>query len=197
MKNYLLLALLLGFTCFAFGQTPSKGLDGTWNGVLDAGAAKLRLIVTVTKSEAGAYAGKFESVDQGATVPFDTVTLDGDKARFEVKAAGIVYEAVLNKEGTDLTGTFTQGGQQFPLNLTRSEAAAAPKPTPAPTPKPDYSAPADAPYTAEEVSVVTPMGHTLVGTLTLPKTASKSKPVAAVITISGRRRANPGGRRGR
>ena len=185
MKNYLLLALLLGFTCFAFGQTPSKGLDGTWNGVLDAGAAKLRLIVTVTKSEAGAYAGKFESVDQGATVPFDTVTLDGDKARFEVKAAGIVYEAVLDKEGTDLTGTFTQGGQQFPLNLTRSEAAAAPKPTPAPTPKPDYSAPADAPYTAEEVSVVTPMGHTLVGTLTLPKTASKSKPVAAVITISG------------
>jgi dipeptidyl aminopeptidase/acylaminoacyl peptidase len=187
MKNYLLLALLLGVTCFAFGQAPSKGPDGTWNGVLDAGAAKLRLVFTVTKSEAGTYAGKFESVDQGATVPFDTVTLDADKARFEVKGAGIVYEAILNKEGTELTGTFTQGGQQFPLKLSRTDPVAVTKPSPAPTPtpKPDYSAPAGAPYTAEEVSVVTPMGHTLVGTLTLPKGASKSKPVAAVITISG------------
>lgn len=50
---------------------------------------------------------------------------------------------------------------------------------------PDYTAPEDAPYTAEEVKVETPAGHALAGTLTLPKTASRANPVAAVITITG------------
>ena len=51
--------------------------------------------------------------------------------------------------------------------------------------RPDYSAPPGAPYTAIPVTVTTPMGHTLAGTLTLPHSASKDHPVAAVVTISG------------
>lgn len=49
----------------------------------------------------------------------------------------------------------------------------------------DYSAPADAPYRAVQVVIPTPMGHTLAGTLTIPKTASKTSPVPAIVTISG------------
>jgi DNA-binding beta-propeller fold protein YncE/pimeloyl-ACP methyl ester carboxylesterase len=49
----------------------------------------------------------------------------------------------------------------------------------------DYSAPAGAPYRAENVTVPTPMGHTLAGTLTIPLTASKEGPVPVIITISG------------
>ena len=56
---------------------------------------------------------------------------------------------------------------------------------PPPKPKPDYSAPADAPYIAEEVVVKTPAGHTLAGTLTLPKGASRTKPVSAIVTVTG------------
>ncbi|MHB1329599.1 MAG: alpha/beta hydrolase family protein [Gemmatimonadales bacterium] len=51
--------------------------------------------------------------------------------------------------------------------------------------KPDYSAPAGAPYTAEDLVIPTPMGHTLAGTLTLPKGASARARVPAVITITG------------
>jgi len=51
--------------------------------------------------------------------------------------------------------------------------------------KPDYSAPAGAPYTAEDVTVTTPMGHTLAGTLTMPKSASRTRPVGAIVTITG------------
>jgi len=50
---------------------------------------------------------------------------------------------------------------------------------------PDYSAPPGAPYTAEAVTVRSPAGHTLAGTLTLPKGASRSHPVGAVVTITG------------
>ena len=51
--------------------------------------------------------------------------------------------------------------------------------------KPDYSAPAGAPYTAEDVTISTPAGHTLAGTLTLPMSASAARRVPAVVTISG------------
>ena len=186
MKNILLILLLLSSLLWqVLGQTPGKGLEGSWNGTLEAGATKLRLLVTVTRSDAGVYAGKFESLDQGASIPLDSVTLKGDAATFESKAAGIVYDAILNKEGTELVGTFKQGGQEIPLTLKRGEQNAAPTAPPKPTPTPDYSAPADAPYTAEEVLVKTSGGFTLAGTLTLPKGASKTKPVGAIVTITG------------
>lgn len=49
--------------------------------------------------------------------------------------------------------------------------------------KPDYSPPADAPYTAEEVTLTGPKGITLGGTLTIPKNANG--PVPAIVTITG------------
>ena len=52
-------------------------------------------------------------------------------------------------------------------------------------PRRDYSAPLGARYTAENVTVTTPMGHTLAGTLTLPRGASATNRVPAIITISG------------
>jgi len=52
-------------------------------------------------------------------------------------------------------------------------------------PKRDYSAPAGAPYTAEDVTVRTPAGHTLAGTLTLPAGASRTNPVGAIVTVTG------------
>ena len=125
MKNSLLILLfLLGLSCQVFGQTPAKDFEGSWQGTLEAGGQKLRLVVTVTKSDAGAYAGKLDSLDQGATIPIDTITVNGDAVRLEIKSPEIVFEGVLNKERTELTGTFTQGGQQFPLTFKRSEQAA-------------------------------------------------------------------------
>ena len=177
------LLLVLGFSWQAFGQTPATGIEGAWYGTLEAGATKLHLIVTVTRSASGLYSGKFESPSQGASIPLDSISLRGDLVSLGSKAAGIAYEGVLNKGQTELVGTFNQGGQAIPLNFTRKEPAAAA--TVSPLPKPDYSAPADAPYTAEEVLVKTPGGFTLAGTLTLPQSASRSKPVGAAVSITG------------
>ena len=193
MKNRLLMLLfLLGLSCQVFGQTPAKGFEGSWQGTLEAGGQKLRLALTVTKSDTGAYSGKLDSLDQSATIPIDTITVNGDAVRLEIKSPEIVFEGTLNKERTELTGKFSQGGEQFPLTFKRNEPAAVtppststPTPTPPAKPKPDYSAPADAPYTAEEVMVKTPAGHTLAGTLTLPKGASRTQPVSAIVTVTG------------
>ena len=125
MKNKLLIVLfLLGLSCQVFSQTSAKGFEGSWQGTLEAGGAKLRLVVTVTKSDVGVYAGKLESLDQGATIPIDTITVNGDAMRFEINSPAIVFEGTINKERTELTGTFTQGDQKIPLTLKRSEPAA-------------------------------------------------------------------------
>src|SRR5689334_18817443 len=117
MKNSLLMLLLLvGLSAQLFAQNAGQGFEGSWRGTLDAGGTKLRIVLTATRSDAGVYTGNFESVDQGATIPLDTITVNGDNVRLEVKDAGIVYEGVMNKERTELTGKFTQGGQMFPLN---------------------------------------------------------------------------------
>lgn len=143
MKNGLLtLLLLLGVSCQVFGQTQAKGLEGSWQGTLDAGGTTLRLVLTVTRSDAGAYAGKIDSLDQGATIPIDIITVNGDAVRLELKTVGGVFEGALNKERTELVGKFTQGGAPLPLTFKRSEPAAATtpgataKPAPPPQQKP-------------------------------------------------------------
>jgi pimeloyl-ACP methyl ester carboxylesterase len=60
-------------------------------------------------------------------------------------------------------------------------AGIVPPPSSAPA-KIDYSAPANAPYTADNVTIPTARGYTLAGTLTKPKGITK---VPVVITISG------------
>jgi hypothetical protein len=90
--NLLMLLFLLSLSCQVCGQTPAKGFDGSWQGTLEAGGQKLRMVVTVTKSDTGTYAGKFESLDQGATIPIDTITVDGDAVRLEIKSPAIVFE---------------------------------------------------------------------------------------------------------
>jgi hypothetical protein len=74
-------------------------------------------------------------------------------------------------------------GTLAPITLPAQEQRTAD--TSARAPKPDYSPPMGAPYTAEAVTVQTPMGHTLAGTLTLPNGASRANPVAAIVTMTG------------
>lgn len=178
---------LLGLSLQVLGQTTPRGLEGSWQGTLDAAGIKLRLVLIVTKSDGGIYAGKLDSLDQGATIPIDAIIVNADAVHVEIKSLLIVFDGVLNKDRTELIGTFTQGGQPFPLSFKRGEAAIDSKaaPTSAPTPRPDYSAPANAPYTAEEVTVKTPAGHILAGTLTLPRGASRAKPVGTIVTVTG------------
>lgn len=51
--------------------------------------------------------------------------------------------------------------------------------------RPNYDAPADAPYTAEHLTLKTPEGHTLAGTLTKPRAVSGKLPAVVTITGSG------------
>lgn len=105
----------------AFGQAATTDLAGTWKGELGQGEAKLHLVLTITKAASGELSGQLNSVDQGATLPMENLTLKADAFRFEVKAVGGVYEGKLNAAGTEISGTWTQSGVPTqPLNFARS-----------------------------------------------------------------------------
>ena len=102
-----------------------------------------------------------------------SVAFTGDTTTFTI--AGLPIRTVW-RDGVPEEITVAPQG----LRVVRAAGPVAP---PSSTPvKFDYSAPATAPYTAEAVSIPTPRGYTLAGTLTRPKGAAK---VPVVITISG------------
>ncbi len=98
----------------------TEEFTGHWEGTLEAGQS-LKLILDIENTGGGAKA-VLTSVDQGnAKIPVASVQQNSNKLLLEVKAVGGQYEATINKEGTALTGTWTQGGNELPLKMTKTK----------------------------------------------------------------------------
>jgi pimeloyl-ACP methyl ester carboxylesterase len=170
-----LLSTCLLFMALALPAGQDARLVGDWQGPLVTPGGELRLAVHITRDAAGKLAATFDSVDQGAMgLRIESVTLTGDKVRFELKAPPAGFEGTLSADGSQIRGNWLQGGASLPLMLTRGVVEAPKRPQ---EPKVPY------PYPSEEVTYRnSAAGITLAGTLTLPKAAA---PAPAVILISG------------
>jgi uncharacterized protein len=173
MKRNLFISLLLIISAFAFSQD----ITGDWNGALKVGGMQLRLVFHITKTDA-VYSATMDSPDQGAKgIPMSKTTYENQVLTVEMAAAKINYSGTFNNKDT-VMGTFNQGGQSFPLVLTRKaiEKVEAKRPQ---NPVKPY------PYYSEEVTFMNVKDSIkLAGTLTLPKKEGKF-PVVVMITGSG------------
>jgi uncharacterized protein len=158
-------------------EPKTVGQEQIWEGMLSAGAGiQLRLVVRLAKAESGEMLGTFESPDQTAQkLKLSSITLDKSRLAFELKLVGGKYEGKLNVEGTEATGTWSQGGAKFPLTIKKTDKVSEVRRPQ--TPKPPY------PYRSEAVTYPNKSGGvTLAGTLTTP---SGSGRFPALILISG------------
>ncbi|HKU73042.1 MAG TPA: alpha/beta hydrolase [Pyrinomonadaceae bacterium] len=97
-----------------FGQTPS--ISGNWDSVLKIGDLKLRLVLKISDGPNGQLQAVMDSPDQNANnLEVDSITLQGNVLRFEMKKLYITYEGTLNTAGSEITGTFTQAGTSASL----------------------------------------------------------------------------------
>jgi hypothetical protein len=153
----------------------AQDISGKWNGILKVQGTQLRLVFNITKTNNG-YSSTMDSPDQGAKgIPVTTTSFDNSILKLEVSNAGIKYEGTLDKEGA-FNGTFKQGGQSFPLILTKKKIEKEIVVRPQEPIKP-Y------PYYSEEVKFENKKDKIeLAGTLTLPK---KNGEFPAVILITG------------
>ncbi len=155
----------------------AQDVTGEWNGILKVGGMQLRLVFHVNKTDKG-YSATMDSPDQGQkNIPMSKATFENKIITIEMAAARINYSGLLI--GNDsINGTFSQAGQNFPMNLTRKAIQKQEVKRPQEPRKP-Y------PYYSEDLTFENKKaGITLAGTLTLPKKEGKF-PVVVLITGSG------------
>lgn len=105
-------------------QQEQLPIEGSWEGTLDAGLAKLRVILHVVRKGA-ALSASLDSPDQGATgLAIDSISFNENTMRFEMKALNAGYEGKLTKDGSQIDGYWDQQGQSFPLVFRRPAASA-------------------------------------------------------------------------
>jgi hypothetical protein len=98
----------------------AKEFLGTWEGTIEGPG--LRLVLKMSNDASGATAVLI-SVDQGGTeIPVSAIDQKDSKLTLLVKMVGGQYEAEINKEGSELNGTWTQGGNGLPLKLKKAAA---------------------------------------------------------------------------
>ncbi len=114
------LASLLASIAFAGSQEQIQVKpEGDWKGTIDAGGAKLDLVLHVSKKD-GALSATLDSPDQGATgLSIDSITVNGTSLRFEMKSLGANYEGVFSADGSQIEGQFSQQGARLPLTFKR------------------------------------------------------------------------------
>jgi hypothetical protein len=96
----------------------AKEFVGTWEGKLEAPG--LRLVLKLS-NDAGSAKAVLLSPDQGgAEIQVSTIEQKGSKLTLGVPQIGGRYEGEINKEGTEMTGAWTQGGGSLPLNLRKA-----------------------------------------------------------------------------
>ncbi len=163
-KIILILAILI-----ATLSVISQDITGEWYGVLKVPGAQLNVVFNISESD-GVYSATMDSPDQGAyAIPMDYVELKEQAIAIGMKAQMMEYKGELSSEG--ISGIFSQGASEFPLDLTREKKR---KPQ---EPVEPYS------YNSEEVVFHNKEANIqLKGTLTLPEGEG---PFPAAILISG------------
>lgn len=103
----------------AFTSLQAQEIQGSWKGTLSVQGAEVPLVFNINKSD-GKYSATMDSPSQGATdIPMDETIFENNQLSISFKKAGIKYVGTL--KGATLTGTFSQGGKEFPLNLEKTE----------------------------------------------------------------------------
>lgn len=155
-----------------------SGLDGAWDGTLEAGATRLRIVFHIRTTDGGTTA-TMDSVDQAATgIPVSAVSREGDAVKLEVAAIGGRFEGALQADGRTLRGRWIEAALDLPFTLTRREAGDA-----APAVRRPQMPARPFPYREEDVAYDNAAAKArLAATLTLPSGAG---PFLAVVLIAG------------
>lgn len=173
MKKVTLTLVILVASLSAYAQD----ITGDWYGLLKVQGLQLRLVFHIT-GIGDSLKASLDSPDQNALgIPVTSTSLENDVLKMTVTNLAIEYTGTLDKDSI-VGGTFKQGGQSFPMNLSRApvEKGVTTRPQ---EPKKPY------PYREEEVIFTNTKDKiTLAGTLTLPKEGGRY-PAAILITGSG------------
>jgi hypothetical protein len=151
-----------------------QSVAGKWLGIIKAPGQELRIAFEISETNEGGYSAVLHSIDQGAmNIPMNTVTLNGDSLRLELKSV-FAYEGRLQLDGNTIDGNWIQGDS---TGLVLKRVDKIPELNRPQTPKKPY------PYDEEEVVYENPKANIrIAGTLTIPRGKG---PFPAVLLVAG------------
>jgi hypothetical protein len=124
-------ALCLGFLLLgALWMAPAKVMAvdttspivGTWEGTVDPGVQpKKRIVVHITAGQDGILTGTIDYPDQDTSgVLMTAITYQQGVLHFESSSTLVTYTGTMNKDKSEIDGTWTQGESKLTLNLKRT-----------------------------------------------------------------------------
>ncbi|MDX1394108.1 MAG: hypothetical protein R3195_06950 [Gemmatimonadota bacterium] len=117
-----LLAALAMSVALAGTVVAQSGPVGDWEGTLSAGGQEFPLVFHITGDAGGALSTTLDSPSQSAFgMVGDTTTFEDGALAITFSAIGGSYEATISEDGNTFTGTWTQAGMSFPLEIARSD----------------------------------------------------------------------------
>ena len=101
----------------------AKEFEGAWEGTLDTGGPKLRLVLNLV-NEKDSATGTLTSIDQGgAVIPIAVIMQTKSELKLDLPSVGGSFKGEISKDAASITGTWTQGMGGLPLTLHRPAAA--------------------------------------------------------------------------
>ena len=106
----------------------AQDISGTWQGAFQQANKEQRIVVKISKDAAAGWQGVVYSLN--SYMPFEgrattQMNLQGSDLRFAIAAIDSSFQGRLSEDAATLTGTWTQTGTAYPLNLARVTADAA------------------------------------------------------------------------
>ena len=105
---------------FASAQA-AEGVEGVWEGAMQLPTMELAVVVEF-RSIDDALQGDIDIPAQSAKdLPLAGIALDGNSLTFKIQGVpgDPTFNGTLADDGETISGTFSQGGQEFPFKLTR------------------------------------------------------------------------------
>jgi hypothetical protein len=101
----------------------SRELEGDWEGTIDTPNGPIPLVIHFQNQPDKTVKGTLDSPQQQAMALELTGIVQKDTAvQFELPMVGGSFKGTLNKEGTSITGDWSQGGGSLPLTLKKKAA---------------------------------------------------------------------------
>jgi hypothetical protein len=93
---------------------------GDWEAALDTGSGTLRVVIHISQGKDESLTGTLDSPDQGARgIAISAVNYKEPDVHLTVERIGASYDGKINKDNSELSGEWKQGGGSAPLTFKR------------------------------------------------------------------------------
>lgn len=104
----------------AVSMAQGQEITGDWLGMLPRGDGRLRIVMHITKADDGKLKAVLDSPDQNmAGMNADSVSLDGNKLKWNASVARVTYEGTVKNAGMITGNWIVSANQKVPLEFHR------------------------------------------------------------------------------